>query len=81
MAKYVLKFNIRLKCFKLIVPRDSAIIGLSGEKPSALDGNHLDIVKFQSKEDNNYIRVAGAISMLMKTIILPRQETSEGPVA
>jgi hypothetical protein len=54
------------------------VIGIAGEKASALNGNHSEIVKFLSKEDDNYIRVTGNISMLMKKIISPKLEHWEG---
>jgi hypothetical protein len=36
-----------------------------------LNGNHLEIVKFSSRGDNNYERVAGTISRLNKMAIQP----------
>jgi len=38
-----------------------------------LNGNHLEIVKFSSRKDNNYERVAGNISRLNKIMIQPRE--------
>jgi hypothetical protein len=35
-------------------------------------------VKFSSKEDDNYIRVAGNISMLKKKILSPKPDNREG---
>jgi hypothetical protein len=54
-------------------------LNLSGEVTLPLNGNHLEIVKFYSKEDSNYAVVAGNISKLNKTIALPPkiQGTSE----
>jgi uncharacterized protein (UPF0333 family) len=41
-------------------------LGLPGEKISALNGNHLEIAKFSSKDDNNYKMVAGNIVKIVK---------------
>jgi hypothetical protein len=46
-------------------------LGFPSERYSALNGNHLEIVKFSSKEDDNYERVAGNISRLVKIVGLP----------
>jgi hypothetical protein len=61
---------------QLVVPESSAVIGFSGERSSALNGNHLEIVKYSSKEDNNYIRVAGNISVLQNKILIARSAKS-----
>lgn len=63
---------------QLIVPKESAVIGVSGEISSSLNGNHLEIVKFLSKEDDNYITVAGNLSVLMRKVIIPRPDNPEG---
>ena len=42
---------------------------------SPLNGNHLEIVKFSSKEDNNYERVAGNISRLNKIVDSTSEES------
>jgi hypothetical protein len=41
-------------------------LGLPGEKASALNGNHLEIAKFSSKDDDNYNRVAAHIVKIVK---------------
>jgi hypothetical protein len=41
-------------------------LGLPGEKASALNGNHLEIAKFSSKDDDNYNRVAANIVKIVK---------------
>jgi NACHT domain len=41
-------------------------LGFPGERTSALNGDHLEIVMFSSREDNNYYRVAGELSRLNK---------------
>ena len=61
----------------MIVPKESATIGLNEERISPLNGNHLEIVKFYSKEDVNFIRVAGNISKLNNIVNLAVQRTGE----
>ena len=64
---------------QLIVPKDSAVIGFPGEKASALNGNHLEIVKYSSKEDDNYIRLRGNILRIKNKIIAQSQVNQEEP--
>jgi hypothetical protein len=54
------------------------VIGFPGEKASVLNGNHLEIVRFRSREDDNYLRVVGNISMLKNKITAPRWNNLEG---
>ena len=46
-------------------------MGWPSEKCTPLNGNHLEIVKYFSKEDDNYDRVAGNILKLKKMAVLP----------
>jgi hypothetical protein len=41
-------------------------LGLSGERTSPLNGNHLEIAKFSSEKDDNYQRVAANIVRIVK---------------
>ena len=50
-----------------------ATLGFLGERTSELNGNHLEIVKFSSTDDNNYERVAGNISRLNEILIQPQE--------
>jgi hypothetical protein len=43
-------------------------LGFPGEKASALNGNHLEIAKFSSKEDDNYVRVASRIIDIVRAV-------------
>jgi hypothetical protein len=43
-------------------------LGFPGEKTSALNGNHLEIAEFSSKEDDNYVRVASHIIDIVKAV-------------
>jgi hypothetical protein len=62
--------------FQVIVPKSFAILGVPGEKVSALNGNHQEISKFRSKDDDNYIRVAGNLSKLAGTLTAPNQNSN-----
>jgi hypothetical protein len=53
---------------QVIVPKDSETLGLPGERTSALNGNHLEITKYSSKADDNFIRVSGNIARLVQKI-------------
>jgi hypothetical protein len=46
----------------------SATLGLPNEKSSALNGNHLEISTYESKDDDNFSRVAGNIAMMIDKI-------------
>jgi hypothetical protein len=70
-------YNLSANRIQFVVPESSAVIGFSGERSSALNGNHLEIVKYPSKEHNNYSRVAGNISILRNKILAHRPATSE----
>ena len=58
---------------QVIVPKDSATLGFPGERTSALNGNHLEIAKYSSKEDDNFVRVSGNIARLVQKIVIPQQ--------
>jgi hypothetical protein len=51
-------------------------LGFPGERTSALDGNHMEIAKFSSKEDSNYSRVAGNIARIVEKLVVPMTTTS-----
>ena len=52
-------------------------LNLAGEITSPLNGDRLEIVKFDSKEDNNYVVVAGNIAKLNKIICVPKNQEAE----
>jgi hypothetical protein len=52
----------------IIVPRYSAEMGLPDERCVPLNGNHLEIAKYLSREDNNFKTVAGRITVLIQSI-------------
>jgi len=57
---------------QIIVPNFSAVLGFPGERASALNGNHLEIAKYSSKADDNFVRVSENIARLVGKIgILP----------
>jgi tetratricopeptide (TPR) repeat protein len=43
-------------------------LGLPGEKDCPLNGNHIEISKYPSKENDNFIRVAGNIGLVLKSL-------------
>jgi hypothetical protein len=43
-------------------------MGLQGERTVALNGNHLEIVKYDSKIDDNFKTVAGRLAIIVKDI-------------
>lgn len=61
-------FSLRISYLicQVIVPQESATIGLAGEMPAALNGNHMDIAKYSSNEDDNFVRVARRIAKLVE---------------
>ena len=52
-------------------------MGLVGERCSPLNGNHLEIVKYYSKEDDNYVRVTGNMASLIKRISESKHELDD----
>jgi len=48
------------------VPKDSGTLGFPGERTAPLNGDHLQIAKYSSRNDDNYIKVAGNIKRLVK---------------
>lgn len=53
------------------MPATSASLGLPNEKISSLNGNHLEIAKYRTKEDNNYTRVSGNIAKMVAKLTKP----------
>ncbi len=59
----------------MIVPAHSGTLGLPGsERSSLLNGNHLEICKFSGKYDDNYVRVGGHLSRLVKELEASRED-------
>jgi hypothetical protein len=55
--------------YQVIVSQQSAVIGLPGERFVPLYGNHMEISKFSSVEDPNYITISGHISRISKSLL------------
>jgi hypothetical protein len=51
-----------------VVPQHTATIGFPDEIYSPLNGNHIQIVKYMSENEDNYQRVAGNISIVVQKI-------------
>ncbi|KAI5918945.1 NACHT and WD domain protein [Camillea tinctor] len=54
---------------KLIVERDSSILGYPGEVSNALDADHHGVCKYDSPSDPNYIMVRNVLKTLMSKAI------------
>ena len=52
----------------LIVPKDSAVLGLPGERVSMMYADHRSICKFESPEDPGYIMLTEAFNTINKEI-------------
>jgi hypothetical protein len=52
----------------LIVPKDSAIMGLPGERVSLMYADHRSICKFESPEDPGYITLTDAFNTINKEV-------------
>lgn len=61
---------------QVIVPKYSAILGFPGERASALNGNHLEIAKYSSKADDNFVRVSENIARLIQNIVTAQQDVA-----
>jgi len=53
---------------QIVVPKTSATLEYSGAINTPLNGNHIEIVKYSSKKDDNVISVAGNIAILAKSV-------------
>jgi len=60
--------------WQVIVPKESATLGFPGERASALNGNHLEIAKYSSRADNNFVRVSANIARIIHNISIPQQD-------
>jgi len=61
---------------QVIVPKDSATLGLPGEKASSLNGNHLEIAKYFSIADDNFVRVSNNIAQLVAKVVIPQDNVA-----
>ena len=68
--------HIRFLMSQVIVPKDSATLGFPGERASALNGNHLEIAKYSSKVDDNFVRVSENIARLVQKIVTAQQHVA-----
>lgn len=61
----------------LIVPKDSAIMGLPGERVSLMYADHRSICKFETPEDPNYITLTEVFNTINKGISKHGKSTVE----
>jgi hypothetical protein len=52
----------------MVVPQDSATLGYPSEGRYPLNGDHLTIVKFGSKEDGNYRTILSELQELVREL-------------
>ena len=52
----------------MIVSPTSATLSLINEQIAPLNGDHMEITKFTSKEDNNYKMVAGMLAQMVSEV-------------
>jgi hypothetical protein len=52
----------------MIVPLPSATLSLVNEQIAPLNGDHTEITKFASEEDNNYNLVAGILAQMVSEL-------------
>jgi len=65
----VLRSVVLLTVLQVIVAEYSATLGLADEVRVPLNGDHLSIVRYASKEDNNYRIVSGTLRGLVQAAI------------
>jgi hypothetical protein len=58
-----------LSAFKMILEKDSSILGYPGEISKPLDADHNGVCKFDSPEDTNYVAVKNILRSLVSKII------------
>jgi len=63
--------------FQVIVPEFSATLGFPGERCVPLNGNHLEIAKCVSDEDNNYNLLADELEALVSGVAPPEPNPVE----
>ena len=64
---------------KMVLERDSSVLGYPGETSKPLDADHHAVCKYQSPEDPNYITVRNALKSLVSKIILTSILKPPGP--
>lgn len=53
----------------MVVPQESATLGFPGETRVALNGNHLEIAKYSSRKEVNFMTVATQLHQLVTEIV------------
>ena len=62
-------FLIKSDFLKMILEKDSSVLGYPGETSRALDADHHNVCKYDSPKDPNYITVKNALQSLVGKII------------
>jgi hypothetical protein len=66
-----------------VVPRASAVVpGAADAEPIVIHANHIDMVKFPSKEDNGYKTVSGHLRIMAQSAsnVIPSRWEEESRV-
>lgn len=58
-----------------VVPHDSSLIGDPREQSETLQANHMEMCRFSSASDPNYVKVAGEIKVIYMAITKSAQES------
>jgi hypothetical protein len=77
--RYLYLFYVPESCLtvlQVIVPEFSATLGFAAEVRVPLNGDHFSIVKYASKEDNNYRIVSGTLAGLVRAALNKKGECS-----
>lgn len=63
------QFCLRANISKMIVEKDSSVLGYPGETSKALNADHHNVCKYDSPRDPNYITVRNALQSIVSKII------------
>lgn len=67
MSKSILK--IRTNVLKMILEKDSSVLGYPGETSRALNADHHNVCKYDGPRDPNYVAVRNALQSLVSKIV------------
>lgn len=75
------KYWIYTKYFKMILEKDSSVLGYPGETSKPLDADHNGVCKYDSPGDPNYVAVKNILKSLISKIIAskPKRLSVSGP--
>lgn len=68
--------NLRIRS-ELIVPRESAVMGLPGERATLLNADHRHVCKFEAPSDSSYLAIRNALQTINDAIMKRCKVTSD----